>query len=244
MPDVALYLDEELKPEFNDQTEFLTLLMNSSDSAEAVAVVKAISAAFMDQIVYAETRTRAQHLTDLEKVYGETSDDLRKKKADLKKLADSLGTTDKESLTQQQMQLIESSRDARNARNQISGELFKTQANLDTFKSRLESLKRTPVPALDLEAALDIDLEYKKLTERLKPIETLVNDFGENSKEPTAIRARKKVVDLKQLLETAPGRSGSEAQAQNRETRPQRIGTGMRSAGKTGRSSPGRAGSP
>ncbi len=201
VPDPALYLDEELKTEFNDQTEFLTLQMNSSDPAEAVAVIKAVSAAFMDQIVYAETRNRAQNLAELEKAYGETNDRLNKKKADLRKLADQLGTSDKESLTQQQIQHLDALRDARNARNQAASELFKTQASLDAHKTRLDALKRAPVAEPDLEAAIDTDAETKLLSDRLKHLENQLAYYGETSREPTAIEGRRLVRQLKKQME-------------------------------------------
>ena len=156
----------------------------------------------MDQIVYAETRNRAQRLTELEKVYGETSDSLRKKKADLKKLADSLGTTDKDSLTQQQMQLLESERDARNARNQASSELFRAQASLNAHVTRLEALKKSPVAGPDLELALDTDAEYKQLGERLKRIDGILAGYSEGSREPTAIMGREISRDVKKKIET------------------------------------------
>jgi polysaccharide biosynthesis transport protein len=199
--DPILYLDQELKTEFIPDSEILTLSMDSNDPVESVAYIKAISASFMDQIVYAETRTRAQHLTDLEKVYGEASDNLRKKKADLKKLAESLGTTDKESLTQQQIQLLESVRDARMARNQTASELFKSQGDLDAIKTRLEAMQHAPVALPDVEIALDADADYKQLTDRLKRMETLVSDYGDNSRQPTAIEARRIAQDLKKKLE-------------------------------------------
>jgi capsular exopolysaccharide synthesis family protein len=202
VPDPAIYLDEELKTECNDQTEFLTLLMSSNDPAESVAIVKAVSAAFMDLIIYAETRQRAQRLTDLQKVYGETNDSLRKKRADLKKLAEQLGTTDKETLTQQQTQLIEALREARNFRNQTASKLFDLQATLEANNSKLESLKRAPVTAPDIELALDTDAEYKLLADRLKRMEQLVSDFGTGSREPTAIEARRISGELKSKLET------------------------------------------
>ena len=201
VPDPALYLAEMLKTEFNDQAEFLTLTMDSNDAAEAVAAVKADCTAFMDQIVYAETRSKAQRLTDLEKVYGETSENLRKKKADLKKLADSLGTTDRDSLTQQQMQLLESERDARSTRNQLASELFKAQADLNAQVTRLETLKKVPVTCPDLEAALDTDVETKQLTERLKRVDGVLSGFAEEPREPTAIMGRGISRELKEKLE-------------------------------------------
>jgi capsular exopolysaccharide synthesis family protein len=201
VPDPALYLAEMLKTEFNDQTEFLTLTMDSNDAAEAVAIVKAESAAFMDQIVYAETRNKAQRLADLEKIYGETSEDLRKKKVDLKKLAERLGTTDKDSLSQQQVQLLEAERDARSSRNQLASELFKAQADLNAQVTRLETLKKAPVTAPDLEAALDIDADYKQLTDRLKRVEGVLAGYAEGSREPTAIMGRGISRELKDKLE-------------------------------------------
>jgi capsular exopolysaccharide synthesis family protein len=203
VPDPAQYLDEELKPEFNDQTEFLTISYPASDPAEAVAVVKAISNSFLDLIVYAENHRREASLSDLEKVYGETGDRLRKRRADLKKLADQLGTTDKETLSQQQMQLLDSLRDARNALNQANSELFKTKALLDAHNTRIEAVKHAPPPSgPDLETALDTDTEYKQLYDRLKRVQDVIDGFGEGSRQPTYIAARDVARGLKKKIET------------------------------------------
>jgi capsular exopolysaccharide synthesis family protein len=203
--DPAQYIEEELKPEFTDQSEMLIVTMSSNDPTEAVSIIKAVANEFMEQIVYADGRERAKHLKDLEAIYDKADDGLRKKKADLKNLAKSLGTTDKDTLTQQQIQILDAERDARNSRNQAATELFRTQALLDAHKTRLEALKHAPVAAPDLESALDLDAEYKQFTARLKVMETLISDLGEESREPTAIVAREKRVELKRKIEQRKG---------------------------------------
>lgn len=200
--DPAQYIEEELKTEFTDQAEVLTLLYAAPDPVEAVEIVKAVSAAYMELIVYAEGRERAEALNKMEKVYGDTGDSLRRKRADLKKLADQLGTTDKETLTQQQIQLQESLRDARNALNLVASKLFDAQSMRDGYKTRLEAMRNAPPPSgPDLEQLLEIDVEYKQLTDRLKKIQEVADSFGESSSEPTAKRARQVVGDLKKKSE-------------------------------------------
>jgi capsular exopolysaccharide synthesis family protein len=201
--DPAQYVEKELITEFTDQAEVLTLLYSASDPVEAVEVVKAVSAAYMDLIVYAESRDRAKALSDLEKVYGETGDSLRRKRSDLKKLADQLGTTDKETLSQQQMQLLESLRDARNALNLITSKLFDAQAMREAHRTRIEAMKNAPLPSgPDVESLLDTDAEYKLLSDRLKRVQEVVDSFGESSREPTYKRAVQVVAELKKKMET------------------------------------------
>ena len=54
--DPAQFIEEELKVEFQDSQELLTITLGATDAQVSQAIVKAIVDSYMDDIVYAETR--------------------------------------------------------------------------------------------------------------------------------------------------------------------------------------------
>jgi capsular exopolysaccharide synthesis family protein len=196
-PEPALYVEEELKTEFTELSEMLTLSMSSTEPTEAIGVVKGVANSFLENIIYAEHRRRQEELTQLKDAYSKENSELLGKKDALKKLADAAGTTDRETLSQQQVLLLDSQREANTARNSIATDLLKARADLKAIETTLETLRDLKVPEPDIEAALRNDLEAKTMEKRIKDLESLLEDYGTNSLEPTAIRGRSLVKRLK-----------------------------------------------
>ncbi len=101
----VFYIDEKLKVETPDGSEFMTPRMTASDANEATTIIKAMTAAYMDEIVYAEQRTRVAHHAQLEKAYHEAAANLDAKKASLEQNARQLGVNANETPTIMQMQI-------------------------------------------------------------------------------------------------------------------------------------------
>ena len=68
-PDVASWLEEELKVDMSENNEFLTLTFSYADPVVATTIVKAISECYMDQTGYGEKNGRAEKIAELEKAY-------------------------------------------------------------------------------------------------------------------------------------------------------------------------------
>src|SRR5262249_42033544 len=98
------YLQEELKVEFQETSELLTILFGSSDPAVATALVKAITAAYMEEVVYAEKTAQTNRVAFLEKAYTEANNKLKTRRGSLKTLAKELDTQDPLTVAQQQME--------------------------------------------------------------------------------------------------------------------------------------------
>src|SRR5262249_16794821 len=81
----AQYIEEELKVEFQDNQELVTVLMSSPDAQVSLAVVKAIIDSYLDIIVYAEKEERRRRVAEM-------STTLSKAQAELKQKQDSLDT--------------------------------------------------------------------------------------------------------------------------------------------------------
>jgi capsular exopolysaccharide synthesis family protein len=202
--DPVAYLEEELKVEFKDNNEMLTLTMNSPDPAVSVAVVKAVTAAYMENIVYAEHQARAGKVSELEKVYADTGNKLNQDKINLQKLGKSLGVADPAVWAQQQIQVQESIRDSRGQRNSIAFELLKAESDLAMLEVRAKALEGSSIPDSALEAALDADPDAKALSQRIERLEEIVQGYDDTPArrfDPTPMAARQRLASLRVRLD-------------------------------------------
>jgi polysaccharide biosynthesis transport protein len=196
--DPILYIEEEMKVEILDGSEFMTPRMTGYDPNEATTIVKAMTAAYMDEVVYAEQRARVARVAELEKAYSEASDTLKTKKANLDRLAKQLGTTSNETLTQIQLQVLENLHDAKQARNQTRTELVKAQALLDAHTTRMDLMKEKGLADVQIDAVVKTDVEAISLKSHIEKCQNVIQHYLTNAvdpeREPTyrdAVRAKK-----------------------------------------------------
>jgi capsular exopolysaccharide synthesis family protein len=202
--DPAAAVEEEIKVEFQEPAEFLTVLFSGPDAAEALALVKAVTAAYMDEVVYAEQRARVARVAELEKVANELGEGHKTKKANLRRLAESLGTTSEAVLTQQQIELLASLRDARGQRNAARADVHKAEAALAAHVARTRDLKAPPVPATAVEAALKTEDASAQLLSRAARCRDIIKDYQTNAvnpREPTRVRAERELKKAEAKLE-------------------------------------------
>ena len=200
--DPVLYIEEELKVDIQEGSEFMTPKMACNDPTEATTIVKALTAAYMDEIVYAEQRARTARVAELDKAYNEALDSLKTKNANLNRLADSLHTTSNEQLTQMQLQVLENLHDAKQARNQTRAELFKAQALLDSHELSKSFMKENKLDDVQIDATLRVDPEAVEIKKRLSDMNKVVQHYLTNArnpeKEPTYCSAVRRKADLEQ----------------------------------------------
>jgi capsular exopolysaccharide synthesis family protein len=199
--DPVLYIEEELKVEVQDGSEFMTPKMTSNDPNEATTIIKALTAAYMDEVVYAEQRARVARVAELDKAYNESAESLKTKQANLKRLAENLGTDSSGTLTQIQLQVLENLHDAKQARNQTSGELFKARALLDAHIAQLGLMKKVKVSEVQIEAAVKADPEASALKVRIDKVNDVVQNYLDNAREPEKEPTYRGAVRLKSELE-------------------------------------------
>lgn len=113
IPQVATQLDpikwlaERLTVDFPGGGEIMQVTAEMDKESDSVAFVNAITNAYMNEVVVDERNKRLSRLDSLERVYAEAEGKVRTKQAELKKLADLLGTGDSDSLTVAQQNAIQ-----------------------------------------------------------------------------------------------------------------------------------------
>jgi polysaccharide biosynthesis transport protein len=202
--DPAVYLEEKLKVDFQEGNELLTLQMTGGEPSDALTIVKAITASFMDQVVYSDQRARTLRFTELDTIFNQTSERLKTKNANLRKIAEEKGISPTEVLTQQQQQLLENLRSAKDARNSLHTELVKTKANLAALDARFGALQVAPVTEAEVDARLKADPEAaatKVQINKLKEITRYYEEHRIDPTEPTWVAAKRRLETLNKEID-------------------------------------------
>ncbi len=84
---------------FPDEAEIMNVSVRCEDRQAAELLVDTVVQVYLDDVVYAEQSEKRRRVSSLQKAETETEMSLRRKRSDLRQLADTLGTGDSEALT-------------------------------------------------------------------------------------------------------------------------------------------------
>jgi capsular exopolysaccharide synthesis family protein len=189
------FIEDELKVEFQDASEFLNVTMSGANSAEVTAVVRAITKAYLDLIVYAEKNQRVQRVAELDKAYTELSGNLKRDKDGLDKAADLARVTRGDRPDFADQERLAEYQNAKVQRDQFRLELLRAQASLNAHNAQTESLKTVRVSEASLESALETDADYRTLRQRMVDVEAVKARYERDAKRPQEERGWQNAVD-------------------------------------------------
>ncbi len=208
-PDPVDWLETELKTEFVDPGEFMNVMLTATDPSDALTVLKAVTNAYMDEVVYAEQTEKSRQLSDVEKSYTETSARLNRQRdtfqADAEKVGVGVGGNDITSLTRQQTALLENWHDAKQQRYQLGVELAKAQAQLKALEIRDLAVGKLTIEDSQVERELQTDLIARPKLDRLPALKELVENIQKktsDSSDPILVGAKATIADLEAAVET------------------------------------------
>jgi hypothetical protein len=92
-PDVIDWLETDLKTEFVDPGEFMNVMLTAMDPTDALTVLKAVTNAYMDEVVYAEQTAKSKRLNEVEKIYTDTGTKLNRQRDSFKTDAEKAGVS-------------------------------------------------------------------------------------------------------------------------------------------------------
>ncbi|MEN6407792.1 MAG: hypothetical protein ABFC77_15150 [Thermoguttaceae bacterium] len=159
--DAVKWLDRHIEVKSPDNSEIMTISVTQSDPREAVALARAVTDAYLAEVVNAEQAQKRQRLSELDRVYVEKETEVRGRRKNLKKLAEQLGTSDSKTLTIKQRLAMEELTVYRQELIKVQLELVRLKHELDLQKAALADAKESERDALrkDLkkaETAVDV----------------------------------------------------------------------------------------
>ena len=100
--DVVHWLEKYTSVNFPGKAEIMEVSVTRYDPSEAATLVRAVVDAYMKDVVENERDQKRSRLNELDRAFVEKETEIRGKREDLKKLAETLGTSDTETLNMKQ----------------------------------------------------------------------------------------------------------------------------------------------
>jgi capsular exopolysaccharide synthesis family protein len=211
-PDVVDWLETDLKTEFVDPGEFMNVMLTAMDPSDALTVLKAVTNSYMDEVVYAEQAAKSTRLSEVEKIYTETSAKLNRQsdnfRTDAEKAGVVVGDNVHDSLTRQQRKLLENLATANLYRLQLSGDLSKAQSQLKALDIRDKTVTKLTIENPQVERELQSDIVARPKLDRLPALRELVENIQKKTSDtgdPVLVDAQRRIVDLERALEKRRG---------------------------------------
>jgi capsular exopolysaccharide synthesis family protein len=204
--DPIAWLEDEIKVEFQEGSEIMTVSMIGDNPTDLVALVDAVTQAYLKEINVVEHDRRSKRFAELTDIYEKTNEKLRLKKDTLRKLAKDLQTSDSQALSQKQLNLLAHVGELRRQHAQVQFELRKAQSRLEGHKAREKSLTDPgTLPETIVTQAMEADAAAKRQMLRLARLKEIVAEYQQTAvrdDEPSLIRARHQLDDAQKALET------------------------------------------
>jgi succinoglycan biosynthesis transport protein ExoP len=220
----AEWLEGQLKAEFSGK--LLRIALTAEKASDATVLVKAVTSAYLSEVVNAEKAQRIERNHTLERHYEKLQTQLESKRRKLKTLATALGSKDKQTLSLQQRLAI-------GRQSVAEEELIRTQASLTramaelkvrqqalqgsaTASEDLPAEEKTAI-ARDVEEELRTDPEVLKFLELEQSLKTKMEDFGRvvrKRNDTSLVIARKELAKIQRQRRDYEARKRAELLAQ------------------------------
>jgi polysaccharide biosynthesis transport protein len=106
-PDPLWWLQDIIKVTFPDESEIMYVSVRCEDQATAETLADTTVDVYLREVVYVERQEKMDRITHLQNAETETEASLRKKRNELRTLADTMGTGDSEALTAAQKNTLQ-----------------------------------------------------------------------------------------------------------------------------------------
>ncbi|HZT80483.1 MAG TPA: AAA family ATPase, partial [Gemmataceae bacterium] len=171
---------------------------------ELLTLVNAVVKAYEKEVVEAETDRRRKRVKELDAIYVEAGNRLRKKKDSLREMADELGTSEAAALTQKQVTMQAYLGELKKQHAQARAELMKAKAKLASHRSQEKALTDPPVPEAAVTEVVEADPEVKQHLTRISRLQEVVADYEQravNPNETVKLRAERELASLRKKVD-------------------------------------------
>jgi len=192
--DVEGWLRQTLKVDFPQGAEILEISMNGQDPHALATLVNAVTDAYLNEVVNVDYNARLDRLEKLRAFWKTFKDELLKKRANLRRLAESVGPTTPAIAGARRLAEEERQASVRSALIQVQGELMKAETELEALESAPREANEPLADDLRrrVNQELDKDPDLLVHAERINQLETsykaLVGAARAPSRDPAGMR--------------------------------------------------------
>jgi len=193
--DPIAWLKENLKVEFIAASEVMEISLSGDAPQELAGMVNAVKKAYVDEVVNFDTKVRTARFDQLKKLKTKYADMLRERRENLRKLAQTVGSNDPQTIAYGQQIAMDHQAHVRTELQDVQSQKRKLQARLKVkAQPPAESREETSAPSMS-EADISEWIEHEPSIARL--VATLAQEEEKLNSETAHVRgaARKPAAD-------------------------------------------------
>ncbi|MBY0528428.1 MAG: polysaccharide biosynthesis tyrosine autokinase [Gemmataceae bacterium] len=204
-PDPLLWLEEELRVEYKEGAEHMTVAMTGVEPQTLVTIVNAVTQAYLQEITQEEPRRKSQRVAELDDILTKASLKLKQKKDLFRQRADELGTSDGPAVTQKQVNLLAILGEYRGQHARLRGDLLRAEGKLKSHQLQEKLMADPPVPEGPVTEVVEADPQVKQYLQRKAHVDDLIERYDKEALNPgelTRIRALQQRESITKSLES------------------------------------------
>jgi capsular exopolysaccharide synthesis family protein len=155
--DPIAWLAENLSVAIAGRSEIMTVQLSGDDPRQIATIVNACVQAYLNEVVDVERNQRRQRLNELDRVYTDSESAIRRKRNELKQLAEQLGTGDTAALNLKQQIALQQFGNLQNEYTRIQFERMRAEQELQSKRQMLDNPAVAEVSDLELESYAQAD---------------------------------------------------------------------------------------
>ncbi len=175
--DPVHWLSNELKVEYTPGSEILRLAITGEKPEELAALANAVKEAYINECVNAEQQQRRAKVRELEQVFSEAEEKMRRKRNVHRQLARSLGTSDSQALTLKQQLAVQQYGELKREHTRLSFELMRTRAEALAQDARSKVVTKAEAPEAIVEQLVEGDSVVQQSLARIAQLQDVVARF-------------------------------------------------------------------
>ncbi len=200
--DAVDWLAGQIEVNFPGKAEIMEVSLGGDDAEAAAAVVNAVVDAYLAVAVEAQRDRRAERLSKLREVYAARESELRKKRGDLKRLAEQLATSDTSSPSLKQQIAVQDFAQSQRELAAVRSDLRQARTELKIEEALASDPDRLAVSQSELDAFVQSDAAANQLLMQWDQIVQYLSDVEATTKAPVKAQYTEKLErDLKAVQE-------------------------------------------
>ncbi|MBN1589435.1 MAG: AAA family ATPase [Pirellulales bacterium] len=173
--DPITWLQDELRVFFGGEGQIMSVSLTDDNKEEVAKVVRAVVDAYLSEIVESERSEKHRALADLEAVLAAKEQEIRQRRTTLRRLADELGTADRETLNMQMQFALQQLSMYRGQLAQVQIDLQNSKSEFAASRKALERLESAPANTLELERLKLQDPICRELQKKISDLQAVAS---------------------------------------------------------------------
>ncbi len=198
------YLEDHVEAEFQAGSELMRVSLAGDRPGDLAAIVNAVCESYLDEILTKDHNERAASSAKLKGLLDEYNDKLTGQRTRLRKLAESVGSDDKQTLAMKQQLAVQQLSQEQSELLRVQGELKRSLVELAVLKETPGTPAPRPVSGALVEEALSKVPSYDRLKQQADDLAiklARVRRLVRNESDPSVRDARARLDNLNQALD-------------------------------------------